>query len=408
MLARYNFFSRYTIAALLITIIVSVVAAWLIQQRLVGQSLDQEAAAAARQVGNVLDYSLMAKDLNGSMSDIRLGEIDGIVNRNVLPGPVVRVRIVRADGFLLYSESRGQVGETIPVDDEIEAALNGEIVAGTASPEEMGEPTGDKNSGDLLRIYSAVSVDNPDSNEAVYEIYYDLENVAADTTSTLAFIWGVVILGNLLVFAAAFTLGRFGSPAPGVGEGAVERSKLEAKPGGEVVVALYDIARDLARTGPAMDEGLATILKGAVERAHLAFACLFLVQDDKVQRLAAYPERILSSNFITGEATPLSDLPTLGAVVADGEPLLVGTLEMSDLAEEERQALLLDMARTVCVIPVSVEDVIKAVLLLGEVAEGERAVSAVENMELFRGLAELAGDALRRADDSLPDEADQA
>lgn len=404
MLARYNLMSKSTLAALLITLVIAAISAWLIQGQLVGRDLEQAAESAAQQVANVLDPSVTTSDLKGAASEVRLGEIDNVVSRNILAGPVVRVQIINPDGKLVYSNDHERVGDMIPVEGGLKDALDGRTAFEGATLE-AGDTDGGEHSGDLLLVYAPVSSTDPEAGEAAYEIYYDLEGTKGDITSLRFFVWGGVLAGCLLVFAVSFLMGRLfarrpaeaeAAPAEPVGGEREQQAKQDER--SDEYALLYGIARDLSRAGPSLDETLGVIVREAVENIHVTFACVLLVQGDDILKQAAHPARILSTSFGLGEKTPLGELTAISSVIESKEPLLADPAAMRDLTETERQVLLFDISRTVYLAPVIAGGEVAAVLMLGESRDAEREPLTDEKTILARGLADLTADVLSRSE----------
>src|SRR5205823_5591823 len=78
------------------------------------------------------------------LPDARYRAIRRIVEARILHAtfPVVRVKVWRRDGTVLFSESRDLVGRRFEVDDDLEAAFRGEVeadVTDLSKPENVAE-----------------------------------------------------------------------------------------------------------------------------------------------------------------------------------------------------------------------------------------------------------------------------
>ncbi len=160
--------------------------------------------------------------------------------------------------------------------------------------------------------------------------------------------------------------------------------------------ALYDLSRALADAVYDFDAVLNLIVRRAVETIHVTFARILLLEGNEFVVRAAHPMRILDRDLEVGRREPADLHPFYEHVAAQNAPLLLhaNTLELSDY---ERQSLFLGIAKTVCLIPLPVEDHSGGLLILGEARREEREPFNPEKLRLARSIGDLTLSALHHA-----------
>ncbi len=161
------------------------------------------------------------------------------------------------------------------------------------------------------------------------------------------------------------------------------------------LAALYDLSRDLTDILD-VDATLHLIARRAVETIHVSFARVVLCEGADFIVRAAYPERILDRSLAVGRHDPVR-LNPIGQRAMDKNAPLVITAASQDLQPQEREAWLLDVARTVCLVPMRLGDRALGLLMLGEVRREEREPFTTKKIRLAHGVADQAASALHRA-----------
>ena len=201
--------------------------------------------------------------------------IDDLVRRFIISEDVVRVKVWRADGNIVYSNEPRLIGETFPMgDDEIEALENGSIAAGVsnlASPENKYELADRK----LLEVY--VRVQQPDGTALLFESYYRYD-VVSQNGSKLIRDFAPVSLGALaalqlvqipLAWSLARRLRERQLEREGLLESALDSSSAERR---RIASDLHDgVVQDLA--------GVALVLSGAALQPGMPQAALTALEE---------------------------------------------------------------------------------------------------------------------------------
>ncbi len=117
-------------------------------------------------------------------------------------GPdVVRIKVWNKGKFVVWSDDRRLVGEQFLDNDELNAALNGEIkseISGLDKKEQQFEVDFHR----LLELYVPVKFENQTSVDVVFEVYQNLDPLYADIAAGTRTVWILIAAGFSLLFAA--------------------------------------------------------------------------------------------------------------------------------------------------------------------------------------------------------------
>jgi hypothetical protein len=119
---------------------------------------------------------------------------------------VVRVKVWRPDGTILYSDASELIGTNFPPDADLAEALAGEThmsVSDLSSAENEFEVGQFKR---LLEVYVPLKAAGAANNTAIFESYHDLASVDAINEEMRSFIWTALAVGLAILYASLFTL----------------------------------------------------------------------------------------------------------------------------------------------------------------------------------------------------------
>jgi len=239
---------------------------------------EREAIAAAQaqttQVARQIIEPTITNGLSSGDPAVVLA-IDDLVRRFVISEDVIRVKVWRADGRIMYANDPRLMGETFEIDDDEIAVLeNGGAVAGVSDlsgPENRYELANRK----LLEVY--VRVQQPDGTAFLFETYYRFDVVSREG-SKLMREFAPVSLGALaalqlvqipLAWSLARRLRERQREREGLLESALDASAAERR---RIASDLHDgVVQDLA--------GVALILSGAALQPGMPQAALTALED---------------------------------------------------------------------------------------------------------------------------------
>ena len=181
------------VAALVVVAALGALAAQLLAER---QSVNDAANRADVLAQAVIQPALTNELADGDASAV--AELDALVRDRVLGAEVVRVKIWRPDGRVLYADEPQLIGRTFALSDDQQAALSDPQVRAEVSDLSATEnqfETGDR----LLEVYRPVWT--PDGRELLFELYSPYAPVAARSAELWRGFSGVT-LSSLLLFVA--------------------------------------------------------------------------------------------------------------------------------------------------------------------------------------------------------------
>lgn len=160
------------------------------------------------------------------------------------------------------------------------------------------------------------------------------------------------------------------------------------------LAALYDLSRALADTTD-IDTILDLITRRAVETVHVTFARIALVEGEDCVLRAAYPVRVLDHDLEVDCRGPVAAFPFCQRVLAQNAPILLRA-DSPDISDDERARLFLDLAQTLCLVPLRVGEHPLGLLMLGEMRREEREPFTADKLRLARSIGDQAASALHR------------
>lgn len=185
---------RFALVSLVVLALV--VAGGILALRDIGRD---EAVRQAREVAELAGQGIVEPALTEGLLEgdaAARQDFDDLVQGRVLGDAIVRVRIWRPDGRIVYADDARLEGRTFPLDaDVIEAVAAGRSAAEIS---DLGDPENvlDRGGGEVLEVYLPVRA--PDGRLLVFETYQRLSTVTRDETRLLEALLPV-ILGGLLV-----------------------------------------------------------------------------------------------------------------------------------------------------------------------------------------------------------------
>ena len=181
------------VAALVVVAVLGALAAQLLAER---QSVNDAASRA-----DVFAQAVIQPAVTDALADgdpAAVAALDALVRDRVLGAEVVRVKLWRPDGRVIYADEPQLIGRTFAFSDDQQAALSDPQVRA-----EVSDLSGDENQfedgGRLLEVYRPVWT--PDGRQLLFEIYSPYAPVAARSAELWRGFTGVTI-SSLLLFAA--------------------------------------------------------------------------------------------------------------------------------------------------------------------------------------------------------------
>jgi len=166
------------------------------------------------------------------------------------------------------------------------------------------------------------------------------------------------------------------------------------------LTTLYRLSRALSDANDLVNV-IDLVNRNAVESVHTTFACIALLENGELVPRSGYPVRNQEEHFRIGDRQPISSLPACQRIMEKNEPVILhaGSPEVTNA---ERALLLLDFARSVCLVPLRVGDASQVsrpalgLLILGEARQEKREPFTPEKIHLARSIGDQAASAIHR------------
>ena len=177
-----------------------------------------------------------------------------------------------------------------------------------------------------------------------------------------------------------------------------KQAEEEVRSRTEELATLYDLSRALAETND-LDTVLDLVNRRTVESIHTTFARIALLEGNELVTRSAYPVRILDSDLFIDSPNSILAMPYCQRVLEQDEPVILRASN-PEVITEERAALLLDFAQTLCLIPLRIHDFesnssrILGLLMIGEARQEEREPFTAEKVRLARSIGDQAAIAI--------------
>ena len=122
---------------------------------------------------------------------------------------LVRVKVWNQQGMLVYSdlEEGKDVGQIYPISPSLQKALNGEPSAEIIVPDKE-ENVSERGFGELLEVYTPLSLAGETEPAGAFEGYYDVDEVRERVNFTNGYLWTSIATGFLFLYVSLFTLVR--------------------------------------------------------------------------------------------------------------------------------------------------------------------------------------------------------
>lgn len=390
--------AKFTAISLILTAAIAVVMALGIQKYLEQIALQQEAENAAEQVATLLNPHLRLADFDGPLSAAHFAAIDALVRERITSNRhIVRVKLWSRNGTVLYSNSHKLVGRRFPEEKELRDALDGRIAFSISSLERE-ENIGERGSFKrLIEIYTPVKPADSSRVAGAYEIYLDTALLDAQIADARQTVWTRTALSFMILYGSLFLLVRGASRELILRNEENQRLCSQAQESLEELSALYSLSRVLADAVHETEVVLNLVARRAVDTLHVTFARFALLKGEEFVVSAVYPVRILDRDLEAGRILPVSRCAACSRALSANKPVVLHA-ESPDVDEYERRALFLDMAKTVCLVPLHLGDRFLGLMMLAETRDERREPFTQEKLKLAQSIGEQVASALHRAE----------
>ena len=159
---------------------------------------------------------------------------------------------------------------------------------------------------------------------------------------------------------------------------------------------LYNLSNQLVGTDD-LETILNTVTKHAVESVQVTYARILKRDDDgDYYCRAIYPSKNLEEPLRLGNVEPIAAEYFYDSVL-ENEKIVVLDINDPDWHEEEKQAIFINFARTLCICPLIGSDKKIGLLILGEFHSSDEAPFSPSQVRLINAIADYASSSIQRA-----------
>ncbi|MGK2955208.1 MAG: sensor histidine kinase [Solirubrobacterales bacterium] len=186
---------QFAISGLLGVLVIGLIASLAFREIARQQALDEAKDLARLTASAIVEPGLNPGIEKGEPAAI--AEFDRIVRRSVLAdSDIVRVKIWKADGTVIYSDEPRAIGMDTSVNEEELEALRSNEVRAEVSDLDSPENRYERGHGELLEVYLPVSL--PDGERLMFESYQPT-SVISETTRDLTLAFIPALIGGLIL-----------------------------------------------------------------------------------------------------------------------------------------------------------------------------------------------------------------
>lgn len=191
------------VSSTLLLIGMFIIGGWL-SLEIENSTVNRAAAIAAVYVESILVAELHPTPAGVTMLAGTHEAFDHIFTAGPLHRKIVRFKLWRLDGMVLYSSDHTQIGTRQPVVGELAAAFGGTLQAHVSVLDEAGHEAERERWSRLLEVYVPIRAEGADKVVAVAEFYYSTDNLMRDIRSAQERSWILVAVATLAIFLLLF------------------------------------------------------------------------------------------------------------------------------------------------------------------------------------------------------------
>ena len=188
--------TQFALGGFVVMSLLALVGVVILHNAALEEGVTNAAALAHYQVKFVVEPSLTDGVVKGDKKAIEA--FDEIVRSRLLEPGVVRIKLWKLDGTVIYSDDARLISQTFELDDQdlqaVRTGVPSSTIVDVNSPENILERSANT---DLVQVYSRVQT--PGGTTLLYEVYYELSTVAGSALTNIskllpAFVVGLVLL----------------------------------------------------------------------------------------------------------------------------------------------------------------------------------------------------------------------
>lgn len=195
---------RFMIASLLTLVAGMTMIGWWVGQQIEDRVIHQSAATTALYVDSFIAPNIMELAEGQPISDGHSTNLKRLLRSTSMGQEIAAFKIWTPDGEVFYSANPAQVGQRFPIDEELAAALDGEVEANISDLEAEENELERQEDTELLEIYAPIRQHYTGRVFAVAEFYQRVDNLRRNIAAAQRRSWllvGGTTLGMYLLLA---------------------------------------------------------------------------------------------------------------------------------------------------------------------------------------------------------------
>jgi signal transduction histidine kinase len=203
---------RFLIASLIVLLLGGVTIGLWVGDQLKRGIIDRTASITALYVQSFIEPHLESMAWGRWLNDESKAELDALLANTSFGEKIVALKVWRPDGVIIYSPDRSLIGQQFPIDDELESALGGTVVAHMSNLDAV-ENVNERAAGfdHLVEMYLPVRERGGDRIIAVAEFYQLPNEIDQEVAGAQLRSWLVVAGAILLTYLLLYGIVRQGS-----------------------------------------------------------------------------------------------------------------------------------------------------------------------------------------------------
>ncbi len=171
---QLNLVQRFSLVSLVIMLIAMITLAWWVGREIKANVIHRVASDSALFVENFVVVPLQELATQDFISENNLANVQQLLSESTLGSEIVAFKIWSPQGKIVYGDRQG---ETLPVSDDLELALEGKVWAGITDLEDSENKNLKSRYGSLLEIYVPIRLERSNNVIAVVEFYQTIDEL---------------------------------------------------------------------------------------------------------------------------------------------------------------------------------------------------------------------------------------
>ncbi len=207
--SRLTLLQRFTVLGVVVTAALAIMFSQILSGRMIEDALNESAQGVSAIAVTLVTPQVTVADFDAPTRakvatwHQRVGQIVGKFD-------IVRVKIWRPDGTVVYSDDGSLIGRTFDLSDELREALAGRVAREVATLGKQ-ENTDERAYGKLLEVYVPITAPGAANPAGAYEVYLSFKPIQARIDSIRRTVWGGSFIIFSLLFGSLYALVRTAS-----------------------------------------------------------------------------------------------------------------------------------------------------------------------------------------------------